>query len=94
MMRQPFDLIGQPVTSQRLDGLHGPGVEDAAPFLEETSVGYLLSEGMLKGVFQLREKALLIEELCGLQAGERAAEGLLGYLSDGLEQGGRARPCR
>ncbi len=52
-------------------------------------IGDLVGEGVLEGVFEIREQAPLVEELGGLQTGEAAAERLLGQLGDGLKEGER-----
>ena len=42
---------------------------------------------MLEAILDVRKEPGLIQELRGLQVGEALAEGLLGQLGDGLEQG-------
>jgi hypothetical protein len=63
---QPFDLAGQALGMERLEGLHNLGVQAAPPVLEQAAVGHLSGEGMLEGVGEIREEARLIQELCGL----------------------------
>jgi hypothetical protein len=55
-----------------------------SPLLQETAVGHLMGEGVLEGVFALREEAGFVEELGGLQVAETAAQFLLGQLHNGL----------
>jgi hypothetical protein len=74
MMGQALDLLGNPVPSERLQGLDNAGMQGAPPLLEQRLVGHLLSEGVLEGVLVLGEEAGLIEELGGLQMGEAQAE--------------------
>ena len=94
MVGQPFDLLGQPVGIERLDGLDDAGVQRPPPLLQQAAVGHLVGEGVLEGVFELGEEARLVEELGGLQVGEAQAERLLGQLGDGLQQRRGAPPCR
>jgi hypothetical protein len=71
----------------------GLGVQAAPPLLQETFVGDLMGEGVLEGLFEFREEAGFVEEVSGLQVGERAAQGLIGELCDGLQlQEGHVRP--
>ena len=43
-------------------------VEPPAPVLEEAPVGYLVGEGVLESVLEVREEARLVQELGGLEA--------------------------
>src|SRR5262245_18959637 len=54
--------------------------------LEKAAVGYLVSQGMLKGEFTLREEARLVEELGRLEASEAAVHGVFGHLGNILQQ--------
>ncbi len=75
MVRQPFDLFGQAVGREPFDGFDDPGVEGAPSLTQETAVGHLVREGVLKRVFELGKEARLIEELSRLQVGERPGAG-------------------
>jgi hypothetical protein len=50
-------------------------VEEAPPILEKASIGYLVGQRVLEGVLDVGEEARLVEELGGLQMGERARGG-------------------
>src|SRR5262249_51877349 len=50
------------------------------------AVGDLLRERVLKGVFELRKEARLIEKFGSVQVGQRPTQGLLGERGDGLQQ--------
>ena len=52
MVGQAFDLLGQPVPGERLEGLDDAGMERPPPLLQETAVGHLVGEGVLEGVFR------------------------------------------
>ena len=54
MVGQPFDLLGQPLPGERLEGLDDAGMERAPPLLEQRLVGHLLGEGVLEGVLDAR----------------------------------------
>jgi hypothetical protein len=73
MVSQPFDLLGSPVSGERLESLDDAGMEGAPPLLEQRLVGDLLGERMLEGILVLGEEARLVEELRGLQMGEAQA---------------------
>ena len=69
-MRQAFHLLGHPVTSECFQGLDDADMERSPPLLEQTPIGHLMCQGVLKSVLQLREEARLIQELRGLEVGE------------------------
>jgi hypothetical protein len=52
---ETLDVLGEPLGVEALDGLHGPGVERAAPLLEEASVGHLVGQRVLEDVGRIRE---------------------------------------
>ena len=81
-----FDLGGEAVRGESFDGLDNLGMEDTPSLVEETVIGHLLRERMLKRVFEFRKEARLIEKLSRLQMGERPTKGLLRKLRDGLQQ--------
>ena len=56
-------------------------------FLEEAAVGYLLGEGVLEGVDQLRKQTRFVQELGVLKMHETQAEGLFRQLPHGMEEG-------
>ena len=56
MLGQPFSLLGQAVWIECFEGLNDPGMEYTPPLLEETPIGDLVGQGMLEGVFVLRDR--------------------------------------
>src|SRR6266568_2773277 len=52
---QAFDLLSYPVPSEPFQDLNDASMQRSPPLLEEATVGYLVRQGMLKGVFQLGE---------------------------------------
>jgi hypothetical protein len=56
MMGEQFDMFGQTVGIELFYRLDDASVERAPPFLKQTTVGYLMREGVLEGVFGLGEK--------------------------------------
>ena len=85
-MGEPFDVFGESVRIEMLDGLNDFGVEGTPSLLRKTPIGDLVREGVLERVFELRKEARFVEELGGLQAGEATVERHLGPFSDGLEE--------
>ena len=79
----------EPIGIEALDGRHDLAVEAAAPVLQQAPVGHLVGEGVLEGVFEVREEARLVQELGGLEAADRAAQLVLGQRGRRLEQGER-----
>src|SRR5262249_47416645 len=65
-----LDVFGEAVSRELGDGFDDLGVEHTSPLLEQTTVGYLVGEGVLEGVFTLGEEPRLIEKLGRLQAGK------------------------
>ena len=93
MVRQPFDLLGHPLPSERLKSLDNTRVQYPPPLLEQTTVGHLVGQGVLESKVALGEQPGLVEELGGLQVGQPAVQGLFWQLRNGLEQGkGHLRP--
>src|SRR5262249_10749115 len=62
-MRQAFDLLSHAVPSERFESLDDLGMEHPPSLLEQTAVGDLVGEGVLKGVLTLGEEPCLVEEL-------------------------------
>jgi hypothetical protein len=86
VMGEPFDVFGESVRIEMLDGLNDFGVEGTPSLLRKTPIGDLVREGVLERVFELRKEARFVEELGGLQAGEATVERQPGPFSDGLEE--------
>src|SRR5262245_21226851 len=63
VVREPFGLLYHLVPGERLQGLHNTGMEHAPPLLQETAIGYFVSERVLKCIFALGEQAGLIDKL-------------------------------
>ena len=83
---QPFDVLGQPVGIEPLDGLHDLAMEGAPPVLEQTAIGHVVGQGMLEGVLKVREDAGLVQELRALQPPDRGVQLVRGGLGNRLEQ--------
>ena len=86
MVGQAFDLLGHPVPGERFEGLDNAGMQHAPPLLQQAAVGHLVGQGMLEGVFALREEACLVEELGRLQVCQAAMQDVFGQLGNGLQQ--------
>jgi hypothetical protein len=74
MVGQPFDLLGQAVSIESLNGLDDAGVECPPPVTEEALIRHLAGEGVLEGISARREVMRLVEELGGLEMGETSPE--------------------
>ena len=48
MVRQAFDVFGQAVPGERLEGLDKARVQPPPPLQQEAVVGHLVRQGMLK----------------------------------------------
>ena len=66
VMAQGLHVLGEAVREEPFDGVNDPGVDQAAPLLEEAPVGYLVRQGVLKRIFAFGEQPCLIEKLGGL----------------------------
>ena len=86
MVRQPVDLLGEPLRRQPFEGLDNAGVQRTPPLLEDSPIGYFVRQGVLEGVFQVREQVGLVEELGRLQMRQTHAQRLVRHLGNGLEQ--------
>jgi hypothetical protein len=86
MLGQPFHLFDQPIGIESFDGLHNSSMESTSPPLQETSIGHLMGQSMLEGVFLLGKEPCLVEELGRLEVRETAMQRRLGQLGDGLQQ--------
>src|SRR5262245_39850672 len=86
MVGQPLDLLDYPVPGKRLNGLNDMGMQRSPPLMQETVVGYLMGQGMLKGILAVWKEACLVQELGLLEVRQTAMQGVFGQLSNGLEQ--------
>jgi hypothetical protein len=86
MVSQLLDMLGEAVGIGGLDGVHDPGVQRAAPVLEQAPVGHVVREGVLEGGFRIREQARLVQELRGLDPGEAAMKLFIGRVDNGAKQ--------
>ena len=88
MVRQAFDLLARDgLPSQRLKRLDQACVQHPPPLQQEAAIGHLVREGVLEGVFALREQPRLVEKLRRLQVRQAAVQCYLGQFDNGLEQG-------
>src|SRR5262249_12575768 len=67
MVREAFDVLTAPLGIECFQRLHNLGMQGSTSFLEQTGVGYLLGQGMLEGVYLVREEPRLIKQLCTLE---------------------------
>jgi len=65
-MSQALDLFGQPVGIERFHGLNDACVQHPAPLVQKTTIGHLVGEGVLKGIFEFGEEASFVEEFSSL----------------------------
>ena len=86
MVRQPVDLLGLAVGIQPLEGCHNADMEPPPLLLQERLIGHLVGEGMLESILPLGKAARLIQELDRLEVRETPIQGVVGQLSDGLQQ--------
>jgi hypothetical protein len=77
VVRQPLDVLLQPVRVEPFDGRDDPSVEPLAPLLEQGAVGDLVGERVLEGVLGIGKEARLVEELGRLQLREPPPHRLL-----------------
>ena len=75
MMRQGVVVLRQTLGKEPLDGLRGTFMQAPPPLQQHSIVGDFLRQGVLEGVFQLREQARLIEELRRLQVRQAPLHG-------------------
>ena len=78
MVGEPFELLGQTVGRESLDGVHDVSVEGAPPLLQQAAVGNLMGERVLEGVFEVGKETRFIEELAGLQVRDRISSSASG----------------
>jgi hypothetical protein len=93
MVRQPFDLLSDPLGRECLQGLDQARVQHPPPLQQEAAVGHLMRQGMREGVVRLREQAGLIQELRRLEVHQAVVQRRLGQVRNGPQQGaGYVRP--
>ena len=73
-MREPLDLLDQPIRILRLDGFYDPRVKSALALVEKASVRHFVGERVLESVFQIGKQTGLIKELRRLEVGKAATE--------------------
>ena len=89
MVRQAFDLLCQPVLSERFQSLDDASMQHSPPLVQQATVGHLVRQGMLEGVFQLGEEARLVQELRSLEVGEVAVQLGVWQVGNGGQEGTR-----
>ena len=62
-------------------------MEGLPALLQQALVDDFVREGVLEGVFQIREEAGLVEELGGPEVPKSAPKLLLGEVRDGVQEG-------
>jgi len=77
MVGQALDLLGHPISSERLEGLDDAGMQRPPPLQQEAAVGHLVGESVLEGVLMVGKQPGFVEELAGLQMRQRAPQGRL-----------------
>jgi hypothetical protein len=85
MVGEPFDLLGQSVGKDRLEGRDNPGMQGTPTLLEQTPVGHFVCEGVLEGEFRLGKQARLIEKLGCLQVGQATMQRLFRHIDNDLQ---------
>src|SRR4029450_2040536 len=93
MMRELFDLGGETVSPEALDGLNDAGMQHASLCLQETAIGHVMGERMLEGVGRLGIQARLVQEFCLLQVRKAPTECVLGQLGYRLQEGEHHLPA-
>ena len=81
-MAVPFEAISVPP----LDRAHERGVQRAPAVAQEASIGDLLGQRVLEGVFEIREEADLVEELGGLEVSQPTPQVFFGQLGNGEQK--------
>ena len=85
-MGQFFDVLGQPVGIEPLDGRHNLAMKGAPSVMEQTAIGYLVGQGVPECVLKFREYTGLVEELRSLQPADGGVQFFLGLLGNCQKQ--------
>ena len=93
-MREPLDVLAEPITMNSLDRLDDAPVYRATALLQKSPVGDLVGQRVLEGVLEIGEQRGLVQELGRLQLRQPRPELFLRLLGKSREAGRRARPCR
>ena len=86
-MREQLDLLGEAIGMKRFDRVDDRGVQEISSLQQHAAVGDLVSEGVLEGIFELREKPRLVHEFGRLQPRETALQIVFAACEDSLENG-------
>ena len=86
VVRQALGVLDESIRVQALDRRRDPGVQLAATLGRQALVRHLVRQDVLEGVRMLREETGLVQELGRLEVGEATVQGLLGWLSNSLQQ--------
>src|SRR5262245_15689195 len=86
VLGEPFDLLGDPVIGKTLHHLHDLRVKCSPALLEKTGIRYFMGECVRERVFQLWEKARLIQKFGGLELREPRANLIRRETGDRVEQ--------
>ena len=85
-MGKHLDLLVQALGMQALDRLHDGSMERAAAILQQRAISDVVGERVLEGVFQIREKPRLVQELRRLQLRERTPQIVTGEFRNCVQQ--------
>src|SRR5215471_20926424 len=86
-MRELFDLGGETISPEALDGFNDAGMQHASLPLQETAIGHVMGERMLEGIGRLGVQARLVQEFCLLQVCKAPTECILGHPNYRLQEG-------
>ena len=56
MIREPLDVLAEPIPVQPLDRSHDLGMALRSNVVQQTAIGHLMGQRVLEGVLQLREE--------------------------------------
>ena len=74
VIREPLDLLAQPVGVNLFHGIHDARVDLAAAFVEHPTVRDVVGEGVLERILQVGKELCRVEEFGCLQIVEQAAK--------------------
>ena len=66
VMRQLFDVFGEPLSLKYLKRLDDPCVQYPSPLLEQTAIGDFMCQGVPEGVVGRRKQTCFVEKFGGV----------------------------